>query len=119
MTYIDGFVLPVFSGKRDAYKVTATAAAPIFLEHGALQVVESLSDDVPHGKVTDFYRAVAAEDGETIAFSWIVWPSKDARDAGMAKVVDDPRMQSLGEMPFDMRRMIVGGFEVVLDTHAS
>ncbi|WP_420137231.1 DUF1428 domain-containing protein, partial [Sphingomonas sp.] len=59
-----------------------------------------------------------AEEDETIAFSWIVWPSKDARNAGMAKVMEDPRMQSLGEMPFDMRRMIVGGFDVVLDTQA-
>ena len=117
MTYIDGFVAPVFPGKREGYVEVATRAAPIFLEHGAIQVVETLSDDVPHGKVTDFYRAVDARDDETIAFSWIVWPSKDARDAGMAKVMADERMQDQ-DMPFDMKRMIFGGFEMVLDTNA-
>ncbi len=117
MTYIDGFVIPVLPGKRDAYVAMATRAAPIFREHGAIQVVETLSDDVPHGKVTDFYRAVAAEEGETLAFSWIVWPSKDARDAGMAKVMADERMNDQ-DVPFDMKRMIFGGFDVVLDTNA-
>ena len=119
MAYIDGFVVPVLPGQREAYVTMARNAADIFREHGATRVVECLSDDVPHGKVTDFYRAVAAEEGETIAFSWIVWPSREARDAGMAKVMDDPRMQSLGDMPFDTRRMIFGGFQVVLDTNAS
>ncbi len=118
MTYIDGFVIPVLPGKRDAYVALAKKAALIFLDHGALQVVESLSDDVPHGKVTDFYRAVAAEDDEAIAFSWIIWPSKAARDAGMVKVMADDRMGPSDTMPFDMKRMIFGGFEVVLDTRA-
>ena len=117
MAYIDGFVAPVFAGKREGYVDVATKAAPIFLEHGAIQVVETLSDDVPHGKITDFYRAVAAEGEESIAFSWILWPSKAARDAGMAKVMTDERMKDQ-DMPFDLKRMIFGGFEVVLDTKA-
>jgi uncharacterized protein YbaA (DUF1428 family) len=117
MTYIDGFVAPVFPGKRENYVDMATKASAIFLEHGAIQVVEALSDDVPHGKVTDFYRAVAAKDDESIAFSWIVWPSKAARDAGMAKVMADERMKDQ-DMPFDMQRIIFGGFDVVLDTNA-
>jgi uncharacterized protein YbaA (DUF1428 family) len=117
MSYIDGFVAPVLPGKREAYVELATKAAAIFLEHGAIQVVETLSDDVPHGKVTDFYRAVAAKDDETVAFSWIVWPSKEARNAGMAKVMADERMKDK-DMPFDMQRIIFGGFEVVLDTNA-
>jgi uncharacterized protein YbaA (DUF1428 family) len=117
MTYIDGFVAPVLPGKREAYVETATKAAAIFIEHGAIQVVETLSDDVPHGKVTDFYRAVAAKEDETVAFSWIVWPSKDARDAGMAKVMADERMKDQ-DMPFDMQRIIFGGFDVVLDSNA-
>lgn len=117
MAYIDGFVAPVLPGKRDDYAKMARDAAGIFLEHGAIQVVESLSDDVPHGKVTDFYRAVAAKDDETIAFSWIVWPSKAARDAGMAKVMADDRMPGK-DMPFDMQRIIFGGFDMVLDTNA-
>lgn len=119
MAYIDGFVAPVLPGKRDAYAQMARDAAKIFLEHGAIQVVESLGDDVPHGKVTDFYRAVAAKDDETVAFSWIVWPSKDARDAGMAKVMADERMKQNKDMPFDMQRIIFGGFEVVLDTQSA
>jgi len=118
MAYIDGFVAPVLPSKREAYAQLAREASKIFLEHGAIQVVESLSDDVPHGKVTDFYRAVAAEENEAIAFSWIVWPSKEARDAGMAKVMADDRMKPGAEMPFDMKRMIFGGYEVVLDTNA-
>ena len=119
MAYIDGFVAPVLPGKREAYAEMAREASKIFLEHGATQVVESLSDDVPHGKVTDFYRAVAAEEEEAVAFSWIVWPSKEARDAGMAKVMADERMKpGAKEMPFDMQRMIFGGFKVVLDTKA-
>jgi len=118
MAYIDGFVAPVLPGKREAYAQLAREASKIFLEHGAIQVVESLSDDVPHGKVTDFYRAIAAEENEAIAFSWIVWPSKEARDAGMAKVMADDRMKPGAEMPFDMKRMIFGGYEVVLDTNA-
>ena len=68
------------------------------------------------GKVTDFHRAVAAEEGEGIIFSWIVWPSKAARDAGNAKIMADPRMQPSPDMPFDMKRLIFGGFEVLLDT---
>jgi len=119
MPYIDGFVAPVLPAKREAYVEMARDAAKIFLEHGALRVVETLSDDVPHGKVTDFYRAVAAEEGETINFSWIVWPSRAARDEGMAKVMADERMKpGAKEMPFDMQRIIFGGFEMVLDVAA-
>jgi len=118
MAYIDGFVVPVLPGKRDAYIALAKQAARVFLDHGASQVVETLADDVKHGKLTDFYRAVAAEEGETVNFSWILWPSKAARDDGMAKVMADDRMKPDGDMPFDMQRMIAGGFEIVLDTNA-
>ncbi len=119
MSYIDGFVAPILPGRREAYREMALSASQIFLDHGALKVVESVSDDVPHGKVTDFYRAVAAEDGELIAFSWIVWPSRAARNAGMAKVMADERMTNIGDMPFDPKRMIFGGFDVVLDVDAT
>jgi len=116
--YIDGFVIPVPPGKKDAYFKMAAEAGPMFMEHGALQVVECWGDDVPDGKVTDFKRAVAAEAGENIVFSWIVWPSRQARDEGNAKVMADPRMEMAGqEMPFNMQRMIFGGFEIVLDTN--
>jgi len=119
MAYIQGFVVPILPGRRDDYVEMAHQASRIFLEHGAAQVVEALSDDVPHGKLTDFYRSVDAKEDEAIAFSWIVWPSKDARDAGMAKVMADERMKpGADEVPFDMRRMIFGGFETILDTNA-
>lgn len=114
MTYIDGFVAP--ARDRDAYLKMAAKAAPIFLEHGALRVVEGWGNDVPHGKVTDFYRALQAEDGETPVFSWVLWPDKATRDAGWEKVMADERMKPDGEMPFDGKRMFWGGFETIVDT---
>ena len=115
MSYVDGFVIPVPAGNKEAYRELATKAAPIFKEHGATRVVECWGDDVPDGKVTDFKRAVKAEDGENVVFSWITWPSKAARNAGMAKVMADPRMKMSDDMPFDAKRMIFGGFELLLE----
>ena len=114
MTYIDGFVIPVRADKKDAYRAMAAQAAPVFREFGALEVVECWGDDVPHGKQTDFYRAVDAQEGETVVFSWIVWPSREVRDAGNKKVMEDPRMQPSGDVPFDMKRLIYGGFTPIL-----
>ena len=116
MGYVDGFVLPVLPGKKDAYCEMAAKAAPIFLEHGATRVVEAFEDDVPDGKVTDYRRAVKAQEGEKIVFSWIEWPSKEARVAGWEKVMADERMKPEGDMPFDGPRMFWGGFAPVLDT---
>jgi uncharacterized protein YbaA (DUF1428 family) len=119
MTYIDGFVIPVPAGKKDAYRALAEKVAPIFMEHGATRLVECWGDDVPDGKLTDFRRAVQAEAGEVVVFSWIMWPSKAARDEGMRKVMDDPRSMKPGpDMPFDGKRMIFGGFELMLDIGA-
>ena len=117
MTYIDGFVVPVAAGtSREEYRAFAAKGAAICREHGALRVVEGWGDAVPDGKRTDFRRAVAAQEGETIAFSWIEWPSKQAHDEGMAKVMADPRMQpGAMDMPFDGARMIYGGFEAIVD----
>lgn len=114
MTYVDGFVAAVPTENRDLYRKIAEEAASIFKEHGALRVVECWGSDVPRGKVTDFHLAVEAKEGETIIFSWIVWPSKEARDLGNEKVMNDPRM-TMDEAPFDAKRMIYGGFEVLLD----
>lgn len=116
MSYVDGFVIPVPAGKKDAYRDLAALAAPVFKEHGALRVVECWQDDVPDGKVTDFKRAVQAEDGESIVFSWIVWPSREARDEGNRKVMADPRLAMTTDMPFNAQRMIYGGFTTLLDT---
>lgn len=116
MSYVDGFVIPVRAGQKEAYRAIASKAAPIFKEHGATHVVECWGDDLPEGKVTDFKRAVKAEGGENVVFSWIVWPSKQTRDAGNKKVMEDPRMKMGDDMPFDMQRMFFGGFEVLVDT---
>jgi len=116
MTYIDGFVIPVPAGNKEAYRAVAQRAAPIFKEHGALQVVECWGDDLPDGTVTDFKRAVKGEEGEGVVFSWVVWPSKEARDAGNEKIMADPRMNTGEEMPFDGKRLIYGGFEILLNT---
>ena len=118
MTYVDGFVIPVHADRKEAYREMAAKAAPLFREHGAIAVVECWGDDVPHGKVTDFYRAVAAEEGETVVFSWVLWPSREVRDAGNEKIMKDPRMQPDGAMPFDMKRLIFGGFSPFVEEGA-
>ena len=116
MNYIDGFVAAVPTANRAAYRKHAEAAAPVFKEHGALTVVECWGDDVPDGKVTSFPMAVQKKPDETVVFSWIVWPSKSVRDAGMAKVMADPRLKpDVNPMPFDGKRLIYGGFEVLVE----
>ena len=114
MSYIDGFVIPVPSDKKEAYRELSAKVAPVFKRHGALRRMECWGDDVPDGKTTDFKRAVQAEPGEAVVLSWVVWPSKEARDAGNKKIMEDPDMRS-AEMPFDGKRMIMGGFELLLD----
>jgi uncharacterized protein YbaA (DUF1428 family) len=116
--YTDGFVVPVPAGKRDAYLEMARKAAAVFREYGAVRVVEGWGDDVPDGKVTDFRRAVKAEEGENVVYSWIEWPSKAARVEGWAKVMADPRMQpDHDNMPFDGKRMFWGGFVPLIDSN--
>jgi len=116
MSYIDGFVIPVPTEKKQAYREMAAKASSLFKEYGATRIVECWGDDVPDGKVTDFRRAVKAEAGESVVFSWIVWPSKEVRDAANKKMRDDPRMKMTPDMPFDGKRMIYGGFEPMLDS---
>lgn len=117
MAYIDGVIVPVKHAQAEAYREMARMAAPIFLEHGALQVIESWGEGVPHGKQTDFHRAVAAEPDENIVFSLVVWPSRAARDAGNAAAQEDPRFAGMmDQQVFDGKRMIFGGFEQILDT---
>src|SRR5688500_10612499 len=115
MQYIDGYVVAVPTANKDAYKKVATSMMALFKEHGALQVTECWGDDVPQGKVTSFPMAVKFKDDETVVFSWAVWPSKEARNAGMKKAMEDPRMKmDPASMPFDGKRMIFGGFEVLV-----
>ena len=118
MPYVDGFVIAVPNANRQAFIDHASAFDPLFLEYGATRVLECWGDDVPHGKLTDFHRAVKATDDETVLFSWIEWPDKATRDAGMKQVMDDPRMGPDNPMPFDGARMIYGGFVPVVDLGA-
>lgn len=112
--YIDGFVIAVPSANKQAYLASAKWFAEIAKEYGATRVVECWGDDVPVGKVTDFRGAVKAVEGEVIVFSWIEYPSKALRDAAGARIREDPRMKA-ADMPFDGARMIMGGFETILE----
>lgn len=118
MAYIDGFVIAVKRDRKDAFLAHARTIDPVFLELGALRVVECWGDEVKPGTQTDFRRAVAATEEEEVAFAWIEWPDKATRDAAFArmKTMQDPRMDpATNPMPFDGRRMIFGGFVPVLD----
>ncbi|MDQ3144178.1 MAG: DUF1428 domain-containing protein [Pseudomonadota bacterium] len=113
--YADGYLVPVPNANKEAYRDVASKASQVFRDHGATRVVEAWGDDVPDGKVTDYKGAVKAEPGENVVFSFVEWPSKDVRDEGWKKVMADERMQG-GDMPFDGKRMIYGGFQPILDT---
>jgi len=116
MSYIDGFVAAVPNTNKQKFIDHAHAGDPVFLDHGATRVLECWGDDVPHGKLTDFHRAVKATDQETVLFSWIEWPDKATRDAGMAAAMNDPRLsQQDNPMPFDGKRLIYGGFAPLLE----
>jgi uncharacterized protein YbaA (DUF1428 family) len=116
MTYIDGFLAAVPTANREKFRRHAEEAAIVFKEHGALKIVECWGDDVPDGKVTSFPLAVKCQPDETVIFSWIMWPSREVRDAGMAKVMADPRLQpDNNPMPFDGKRAIFGGFKVLVE----
>jgi uncharacterized protein YbaA (DUF1428 family) len=116
MGYADGYLLAVPTAKKEAYREIATRAARVFRDHGAIRVVEAWGDDVPAGKVTDYRGAVQAKDDESVVFSWVEWPSKEARDTGMKKAMEDPRMaHDPNSMPFDGQRIIWGGFAPLLD----
>lgn len=120
MGHIDGYVLAVPKANKEAYRDMATKAAPVFLDHGATRVVESWEDDVKDGKVTDFRRAVNATKDEAIVFSWVEWPSKEAREAGWPKLMEDERMKyDPATIPFDGQRMIYGTFLPVVDEAAT
>lgn len=120
MSYVDGFVLAVPSANRDRYRAMAARVAGIFIEHGALRVIENWGEDVPAGEQTDLRRAVALKKDETVVFSWIEWASKAARDKGNEAIAKDPRLvPDPNEADLmDPRRMIFGGFVPLVDARA-
>jgi uncharacterized protein YbaA (DUF1428 family) len=116
--YVDGFVLPVPKRNLDAYRRMARKAGKIWREHGALEYRECVAEDVKPGDVTSFPQSVALKRGETVVFSWIVFKSRAHRDRVNAKVLKDPRLADSMDpkaMPFDGKRMIYGGFDVIVD----
>lgn len=116
MSYVDGFVLAVPKKNIASYKEMARTAGEVWKDHGALAYVECMGDDVPQGEVTSFPRAVLAKEDEIVIFAWVVYRSRDERDAIVKKVMADPRMKSdPAQWPFDGKRMIFGGFDVFLD----
>ena len=115
MDYVDGYLVAVPNKNKEAYLKMATDVADVFKENGATQVVETWGEDVKPGKKTSFPQALQLEDDESVVFSWIIWPSREVRDAGMKKAMADPRMMpEEGKHTFDGSRMIFGGFEMIL-----
>ncbi|KPL67034.1 RNA signal recognition particle 4.5S RNA [Erythrobacter sp. SG61-1L] len=113
--HIDGYVIPVPEAKKQAFLEMAEWFDRAMIEFGALQVVEGWEKDVPEGKRTDFRKAVMAEEGEKIVFSWIVWPDKATADAAHERVHEDERFKAMTDVPFDGRRMIFGSFEPLVN----
>lgn len=117
MSYVDGFVLPVPTANLDAYRKLARRAGKIWMEHGALQYVECVADDVQPGKVTSFPQAVQLKKDEVVVFSWIVYRNRRDRDRINRKVMSDPRLADMMDpksLPFDGARMFWGGFKPMI-----
>lgn len=118
MNYVDGFVLPVPVKNIDEYRRIAQLAGEVWKDHGALDYIECVADDVKPGVHTSFPQSVKLEEGETVVFSWIVYKSREDRDRINELVMKDPRlaeMMSPDKMPFDGKRMIYGGFKVLVE----
>jgi uncharacterized protein YbaA (DUF1428 family) len=110
--YIDGFIASVPTAEKAAYVAYTNRIDALFVEYGATRVVDSWGDDVPHGNITDFYRAVAAPEGETVVFGYIEWPDKATRTTGWDRLMQDERMKDQ-QPPFDGKRMVFGAFEAI------
>jgi uncharacterized protein YbaA (DUF1428 family) len=119
MRYVDGFVLPVPKKNIDAYRKMSQKASRIWLEYGALQYVEAVGDDLKKEFGTPFPKTIKTKPGETVVFSWILYKSRAHRDKVNAKVMKDPRLAAMMEkgaaMPFDVKRMVYGGFKTIVD----
>lgn len=117
MSYVSGFLVPVADGDKQRYVEASRKSWEFFKELGALEHMEAWGDNVPDGKVTDFNRSVQKKDGESVVFSWILWPDRATADAGYAKMMEDPRMKDM-DMPFDGMRMMWGGFQPIFNATA-
>jgi uncharacterized protein YbaA (DUF1428 family) len=118
MSYVDGFVLPIPKKNIEAYRRIARLAGKVWRDHGALEYVECVADDVKPGKWTSFPQSVRLKKGETVVFAYIVYKSRKQRDRINAKVMKDPRLAAMMNpkaMPFDGKRMFWGGFKVMVD----
>jgi uncharacterized protein YbaA (DUF1428 family) len=118
LQYVDGYVVPVPKKSLQTYRRIAQKAGKVWREHGALEYRECIAEDVKVGKLTSFPRSVKQKRGETVVFAWIVFKSRAHRDRVNAKVMKDPRMAKMMDpesMPFDSKRMIYGGFKVMVD----
>jgi uncharacterized protein YbaA (DUF1428 family) len=117
MAYLDGYLIAVPNANKDAYRKMAETFDAIYMRHGALKVVEAWGDDVPPGTLTSFPLAVKLEPDETVVFAYIHWPDKATRDAGQAAFMADPQVAAYDhtQNPFDGKRMIFGGFEVLVE----
>ena len=115
MPFVAINVIPVPTADKAAWLAHGRKTTPVFTDHGALAVTECWGEDVPDGRLTDFKRAVALMDSETVAVAWITWPDRAARDAGWAAMMQDPRMAAMPTPPFDVQRMIYAGFEVAAE----
>lgn len=118
MKYVDGFVLPVPKKNLKLYRSIAQKAGKIWREHGALQYVEAVAEDMNVNFGKSFPKTIKPKPGETIMFSWIVYKSRAHRDKVNAKVMTDPRLRKMMEnskMPFDMKRMAYGGFQYLVE----
>jgi uncharacterized protein YbaA (DUF1428 family) len=116
--YVDGFILPIPEANLDKYREIATASGELWREHGAIDYKECVAEDVKEGKLTDFFRSVDRKDGETVVFSWITYESRADRDRINEKVMADERMKQYmegTEEMFDPKRIVYGGFEVLVD----
>lgn len=116
MTYVDGFMAAVPTDRKQDFIDHAKLTGALFKEYGALAQRECWGDDVPDGEVNSMKSAVLLKEGETVVLSWIIWPSKEVRDTAWQKLMEDPRLHEEGaNMPFDGKRMILGGFETIVE----
>lgn len=117
MPFVDGFLIAVPTARKADYLAHAQSVLPLFRRLGALQMVETWGADVPDGVLTSFPMAVKLKADETVVFSWVVWPDRATRDRAWAEMETAPEMSSEADVPFDGKRMIFGGFELLLQAN--